>query len=83
MQLPRVRSARNFGGIRMRGPADAVIDRFGATHEAEHLVVRGGATFPTADRVHPTLIIQPLAWRAAKQVARDAGVRVEAGGVAG
>ncbi|GGK90839.1 GMC family oxidoreductase [Mangrovihabitans endophyticus] len=65
-----VLSAHDVGGARMgRDPVTSVVDEFGRVHDVVDLYVLGGATFPTATGINPTLTIQALAWRTAEHVA--------------
>ncbi|MFE0420388.1 GMC family oxidoreductase [Streptomyces tendae] len=65
-----VLSAHDVGGARMgRDPATSVVDEYGRVHDFANLYVLGGATFPTATGINPTLTIQALAWRTADHVA--------------
>ena len=67
-----VLTGHDLGGARMgTDPAGSVVDNYGRVHEMENLFVLGGATFPTATSVNPTLTIQALAWRTAEHIARN------------
>jgi gluconate 2-dehydrogenase alpha chain len=67
-----VLSGHDLGGARMGHDAtNSVVDPFGRVHATANLYVLGGATFPTAPGINPTLTIQALAWRTADKVVSD------------
>lgn len=64
-------SCHDLGGARMGSdPGASVVDVDLAVHDTDGLYVFGGAVFPTAPGINPTLTIWALAYRAAERLAQ-------------
>jgi gluconate 2-dehydrogenase alpha chain len=61
-----------FGGTRMgNDPRTSVVNEYGLAHEAPHLAILGGSTFPNTSGRNPTETIEALSWRSAEYIAAN------------